>query len=373
MCRLTINASNLHAGGGIQVAVSVISEISLMKVDGIEISVIVSSEVDQNLRDTKFIAQSFRSYSVLNTYGISALWSTLSSVLKNSDVVFTVFGPLYLRQNKWINIVGFAQPWIIYPNNVLYKKMGVFRKMLLKVKYMIQSYFYKQSDELVVELEHVKVGLTKELGISSESISVIPNCVNSVYYDKTQWVSINCKRSKRFSLGYIARDYPHKNTDILPKVKSILKNKYSIDVDFYVTLSDSEWNKKSDLFRSSIVNAGVLSVSECPSFYASVDAVIFPSLLECFSATPIEAIIMKKPLFASDREFVRNVCGQHAFYFDPEDPDDISRVIAKYINNDLVQSSHKLDEAEIYISRLSNARSRADEIIRIVGNYCAKL
>ena len=64
-----------------------------------------------------------------------------------------------------------------------------------------------------------------------------------------------------------------------------------------------------------------------------MDAIIFPSLLECFSATPLEAMAMEKPFFASDREFIRDVCSDYALYFDPEDPISAANVINDYLEN----------------------------------------
>jgi glycosyltransferase involved in cell wall biosynthesis len=81
-----------------------------------------------------------------------------------------------------------------------------------------------------------------------------------------------------------------------------------------------------------VVNIGALDVAQCPSFYLQLDGVLFPSLLECFSATPLEAMAMKRALFVADRPFNRDVCGDAAFYFDPLDPGSAANAIAAFIN-----------------------------------------
>ena len=55
---------------------------------------------------------------------------------------------------------------------------------------------------------------------------------------------------------------------------------------------------------------------------------LFCSLREAFSATPLEALQVGLPLFASDRDFVRSVCGDAATYIDPLDAKAAARTIA---------------------------------------------
>ncbi len=42
--------------------------------------------------------------------------------------------------------------------------------------------------------------------------------------------------------------------------------------------------------------------------------VFIPTLLEVFSATYLEAMLMKKPIIASDLEFSRDICGESAYF-----------------------------------------------------------
>ena len=58
-----------------------------------------------------------------------------------------------------------------------------------------------------------------------------------------------------------------------------------------------------------------MSLAQCPSYFKELDGIILPSLLECFSATPLEALIMGKPIFLSDRQFNKDVVGDFYFYF----------------------------------------------------------
>jgi glycosyltransferase involved in cell wall biosynthesis len=70
-------------------------------------------------------------------------------------------------------------------------------------------------------------------------------------------------------------------------------------------------------------------MQDVPRLYASVDALLLPTLLESFSQTYIEAMHFGKPIFTSDRDFAHDVCGDVAFFFDPHDPGDIVRTLVR--------------------------------------------
>lgn len=369
--KIAINACGLHSGGCIQVAASFLDELCSLEVRYLEFHIYASSEIDKNLRKINSKIVLHENYKVFNTHGLTAFFSGLNEELADFPLVFTIFGPNYLRRQPGIQIVGFAQPWII--DKSAYHILSLKDKIKLCIKFFIQSLFFRRADKLVVELEHVKTSLVKS-GIAKEAdIEVAHNCISSLYLDPSVWEPLaNSIEKRNYTVGYVGRDYAHKNTKILPTVKKILKRKHGLDVDFYVTLNDGEWAAKPDDFRENISNVGALSVAQCPSFYEAVDAVIFPSLLECFSATPLEAMAMNKPLFASDRGFVRDVCGDLAFYFDPLNPESAADVIAEYITNRNGKDEARLAAAREHVLNFSSARGRAERYLEIIRKALAE-
>lgn len=369
--KILINAANLHSGGGVQVASSFINELPFLSNSIIKsFDVIVSSEVDKNISQStrKF----FKNYNIYNIFGLKNYKKNLG-IFDNYDLVFTIFGPCYYNI-KGLSIVGFAQAWIIYPDNECYKLLSFSEKFKLKIKYFLQKIFFNRSDFLIVELEHVKNRLVELEMFSKDNISVVYNTVSNVYFSPEKWEKIKIMPSNKIKIGLISRDYFHKNTNILPKIKEILKNKYNQDVDFYVTFNEEEWLNKSSSFQENIINVGPLKVNECPNFYEEMDAIIFPSLLECFSATPLEAMIMKKPLFASDRAFIKDVCLDFAFYFEPTDPESAAAVINVFIENkNIIELDIKLTAAQNHAKNFSSARQRAVKYTQIIENFLNKV
>lgn len=365
--RVVINASNLHVGGGIQVATSFLTELSCHPEAG-HYHVIASTAVHNELVAVEACLERFASYRIFDTFGISALWSGLRSVMKQADVVFTVFGPLYLLRQRARSVVGFAQPWVIYPDNEVYAAMSWRERLITRLKYKLQGSFFAQADDLVVELGHVRSALIAAGLKPPDRVHVVPNCVNAVFFKPEQWREVTLQlRTPALKIGFVGRAYPHKNLWILPAVKHLLRSRHHIDVDFYVTLNPSEWNGASDDFRQVVVNAGPLTLGQCPNFYMQMDGVIFPSLLECFSATPLEAMVMKKPLFASDRVFVRQVCAEHAHYFEPTRPEHAAEVIAAYFQQDRRTAGEAIEAAHRHVEQFSDAGTRARRYLQLLS------
>ena len=365
--KVLINASNLHSGGAVQVAVSFLNELIHLK--QVDIDVIVSSKVHRELKSINAEVERFSSYNIYDTSGFSALIDfKFTNIILSYGTVFTIFGPLYTWKKPKNSIVGFAQPWIIYADNEIYKSYGFLYKVIVRLKYSIQKYFYFKSDKLIVELEHVKKEL-KKLEKKKESV-VVNNCISSIYSTSEQWQPIEYARIDQniVLLGIVTRDYPHKNLNILPYVAEILKHTYKMDVRFLVTLTNEEWLKRDDRFHAYVDNVGSISIAQCPSFYNLLDGVIFPSLLECFSATPIEAMIMKKPVFASDRLFVKQACEDFVNYFDPIEPDSIAESIYKYFLKKKSQNLNFIENAYNQALKYNNPSERAKKYIKIINH-----
>ena len=373
MKKILINASNLHNGGGVQVATSFLLELSELDFDlGCEIFLYVSSIVDENLKSTGFKSSKFKNYRILNIFGIRALDPRIAKNFSGFDLTFTIFGPLYLPKKIPNHIIGFAQLWILEPKNEISEKLRIFKRVSLQLKYLIQWVFFKIScARLIVEIDHVKRKLVDFKKFPEDRVDVVFNCVSPIYREEAKWLKIDSLKLRDFSgvirLGYVSRAYPHKNLEVLFDVAKNLKKITKLNFEFFVTLNEDEWAKFSPDFRSEIKNIGPLNVAQCPTFYQSMDGVVFTSLLECFSATPLEAMIMRRPLFASDRDFVRDCCADHAIYINPLDPVDIATKINEWFSVESKDSQVRcIEQAYKHVASLPNSRDRAINYVDII-------
>ncbi|EWH04884.1 hypothetical protein AT00_17125 [Pseudoalteromonas lipolytica SCSIO 04301] len=329
---ICINASNLHVGGGVQVAASFINELFLSDLD-YQIFCVVSVEVSNVLYYQKkpdniniFVLDA---NGPLDTFKKTFLFRRFFKQYRITTV-FSVFGPTYLLVPKNIkHIVGFANAWILFPKSKAYSLMGVKSRILKRFRYFIYELdFLFNSDELVVETKTVAKELSNTLFLAKKKNYVVENCVSSIYESKELWKVIDYERPVvDLVFCTIANDYIHKNLDIIPQVARVLRDKYNLTTQFIVTLKPESYEKKTSDFKSCTFNLGVILPSQCPYIYLASDAVFLPSLLECYSANYPEAIFMEKLIFTSNLPFAHEACGDSAFYFDPLDPNDIAKVI----------------------------------------------
>ncbi|UTV26970.1 glycosyltransferase [Photobacterium atrarenae] len=364
--RIVINAANLHIGGGIQVAVSFLEELAYLISSGyidddIKFSVVCSDEVCSNLSETVNM-DVFEKFTNENIYGFRKPKPSVLDLFKGYDVAFTVFGPSYYKLPSRVNICGFAQAWIAYPNNLAYRKLSLIQTLKSRLKFSLQWHFFKQSDFLVVEQEHVKQALIRNRAFDESKIGIAHNCVSSMYLVQPEKCSGKIDNKSKIKLGVMGRGYPHKNLALLPEVAIILREKYDFDVDFLFTLTQAEMNHYSFEKISNFYTVGALKVDECVDFYSKIDGLVFPSLLECYSASPVEAMALKVPVFASDLDFVKNVCCDHAFYFDPLDPENIAKTIAEGLS-DIAQLESNVKRAYAHVKSLPTSLDRAKRYV----------
>lgn len=353
--RVLVDASNLRVGGGVQVAASLVDELMSLREDDnaraehpvldlIEFS--LSPEVFRNLTSDvssrKIVVERSHWYKPGIWLGRSRDW----------DVQLTVFGPRYGRRRAPLTITGIADGTSIYawPDGVDRGSYLVRLKRALRSR--VSRALFKNESLLVSESASLLTEFQQRMGYPEDRGFVVSNSVSRAVSDPDRREQLGRNLRDGVSpetvlLAYVARFYPHKNHKVLPRVRDLLLDD-GLDVRFVVTMTDEEWESAPDQLRRSCINAGVVSVSRIGDLNLQCDGAIFPSLLESYSATPVESLVMGLPLFASDRPYVRDTCQDAAVYFDPLDPIDIAARI-----RETLADSEKLEELAAGRARVS--------------------
>lgn len=372
--RLLINAANLHIGGGIQVACSLINEIlenrDFFKDDSILI--LASSEV---YRSIFFPVQASGNIKVkcLNYYGPRGGFNFRRQLINeiidfNAESVFSVFGPSYLYNLPVKHFVGFANAWLVSPNEKLYKSMSYKQRFFSKFKY----FFYKlslclESTILITETDLMKLKISKDWILKRKNVFVVSNCHSSIYNDRRQWKKIEIpKFDCDLVLCTISSNYFHKNINVIGDVAKILDNKFDLVAKFIVTLPDEVYESKSNDFKNYTFNLGPVLPEQCPYVYEEADALFLPTLLETFSASYPEAMVMNVPILTSDLDFARDICKDSAIYFDPTDSYDIADKIYNFASDDSLRLN-KIIKAKDLLSKMPNSSQRLHQILNIIN------
>ncbi|EMX8645410.1 glycosyltransferase [Providencia stuartii] len=362
-----IFCGNLHCGGGVQVATSFIQEIvNIDKLDNFDL--IISTTVSNELKKLSVDLSSFNHVYIMDFYGFRKNNKFVRKKEKYSTC-FVVFGPIYYNLNSKKYIVGFAQPWIAYNKNDVYKKINFIEKAKNKLAFYIKDIIFKKYKELIVEHQHVKNALIKKRYKSK--IHVVSNTYSSIFDQESKWDIVHPPEKmdkNKITLGYIGKAYLHKNLEILKDANKILINEYNVNVNFLFTLDNKDMNKLKFTEEKNFFSIGTISLNQCPNFYKLIDALIFPTMLECFSASPIEAMKMKIPILASNYIFMKEICKDAAIYFDATSSEDIAKKIIYFIENrEKIILDHK-ESAKKILASIPTSKERAVHYLKIINS-----
>ena len=381
--RVLIDAANLHSGGGVQVAASFLDELAMLRNDAdalatypwlsdvrVEASPTVCANIaPETARDLGVVERARHAKSV-------DAWRESPT----HDVAFTVFGSAYGRRRGRYQISGFADGTSIYDVPELASVGNAKTRAASAVRRALSRLTFSRADELVVEAPHVREQLERAWKYPATRVHVVPNTVNGVFTQgepapSSPKASCGPQAQRDGSDGnssptksgwlYVTRSYPHKNLEFLGEVGEALHAHGVDDVIFTLTLREDEWNALSQKTRKHCRTVGSVTVDALPSLYRGAEGSVFPSLLESFSAAPLEAIHCDLPLVASDRQFVRDVCGDAAVYADPSDADAWARAIIALRTDSELQGRLAAARAQV-VERSTTPRQRAAEYVRII-------
>lgn len=160
-------------------------------------------------------------------------------------------------------------------------------------------------------------------------------------YEGVNYQILESKDNKKFVekfnnfFIYVGNFYPHKNVDKLIEAFRGLDKKYKLILlgpDDYFT---NKTLKCIDTFKLSknIVLIKNPTLSDLIFFYKNANALVHPSLSEGFGLPLIEAAYFNCPIIASDIKVFKELLGNNYLSFDPNDTDDITKKINKFIEN----------------------------------------
>ncbi len=365
---IIINTSNLYVGGGLQVAISFINELNLLKLKHtyhIFLSKAVSKQIDQSIFSENFIFYLIEHSPASLKYRRRVLKQMcyLERDIQ-PDIVFSVFGITYWKPNT-THIMGFALGWLVNPKSLAFNLFDFKKRIRLKLNILYKSFFLKNSaDYYITETEDAKIKLSIIKKIQKKNIFVVGNTY-SRHFDSlvNKVIEIPESHSSEFKFITICHNFPHKNLKIIKEIiPFLLKQKKPFK--FILTIDQASYESLFAGLTDYVTTLGTINVDLCPSLYQQCDALFLPSLLECFSASYPEAMKMNKPILTSDLSFAHDICQDSAIYFDPLDPKNISEKIIKLMNNKELQNS-LIKKGQQRLSQFETAHSRAKKYIKI--------
>ena len=320
MKKVLIDASTIRAGGGIQVSLSFLNDLIKLKKSNL-FDLYLSKELFEACKREKI--KIYKNFNLVRLRNLPYLFSIFYQILwyQKYDKVFNIFGPPYFLFKPKKIISGFARTQFFFPN--IYWKSPKYNSLVQIIKKFIQIYFFKRVDEIVTESKSVSLKFKRILK-TKKKMHVVYNCLSKDFLNGTQKIKFLKKNNnQKLKLLYVGANYPHKNLEILGRIHHQFYKKTNQKILYLLTLSIEDFNKLPSIIKNNSHNFGIISQKKLKNLYKEANAVIFPSLAESFSISPIEALYCGKPLIASNRAFVREFCKNIPFYFDPHNEKDL--------------------------------------------------
>lgn len=174
---------------------------------------------------------------------------------------------------------------------------------------------------------------------NSQGMKLMPNAIPAFSVGDNSVTSVPQRLrsyADRLRLICLSRYYPHKNLEgILDMFQTYRQDLRGVVV--FLTMTSAQHSGARRLLAridrlglsDHIVNVGPIEQCEIPACFRACDALLFPTLMESFSATYLEAMSLGLPILTSDLDFARDVCGPAALYFDPWSATSMKQAVLK--------------------------------------------
>lgn len=208
---------------------------------------------------------------------------------------------------------------------------------------------------IITQTQVMKDHLCGRYGIDPGRVAIIPNALSPVERGENgdAWPSNRNEGAMPFTFLCLAHYYAHKNIDIILDAAERLQDYTHQLANYVITIAPHQHPGARRLLarlhsadpNGTVKNIGPVPRRMLPEVYRSADALIFPTLLESYSRTYLEAMRFGLPILTSDRDFAHHLCGDAAIYFDPLDADSVARAMARV-----------MEDAEVHQHLVENGR-----------------
>lgn len=368
--KIIINTTNLKVGGALQVAISFIYE--CINFDENEYFIFLSPSMFQEIQQDKF-PNYFTFYQFDNPSRLILFDKTINELNEeekkiNPDIVFSIFGPTYWKPRSK-HVMGFANGLYLYDESPYFNSFSFSDKIKFKLKKEYHKLLLKSNaDFYILQTEDMKKRFSKFVAKEEDIMQVVSSRYDSIFEQTINDLNLlPYKDEDEFWFVTISAYYPHKKLDLINDLVSLIK-KENLNIKFILTLSDEITEQHFKNVKEYIINLGPVKLEECPYIYTNADALFLPTLIESFTASYPEAMIMKKPILTSHYSFAKTVCKDAALYFDPYDINDIMNQIRKIYTDKKLYADLVTKGLDI-VKGLPSSKERAHQYL----NICKKV
>ena len=198
-----------------------------------------------------------------------------------------------------------------------------------------------KSENIFVPSETVKNLLISEWDVDKNKIVVTPEAIDDdlLFLEKkvnTSKINIVLEKFgiRASFIFYVGNAHPHKNVEGLIKAFVLLKQHYK---DIKLVLSGHDhyfWERmKKENTILDVIYTGYINDRELVALYKSAEVFVLPSFEEGFGLPILEAMACSCPVVSSNAGSLKEVGGNAALYFNPNNTNDMVNKIRYVLNN----------------------------------------
>jgi len=197
----------------------------------------------------------------------------------------------------------------------------------------------KKAQKIITPSNATKQEIIDHLKIAENKIDVI---YEAAEISNQKSVVGNQKYGKYFL--YVGNAYPHKNLDRLVQAFKNLAGGSAGNLKLILVGEKDYFYQRLEAENQSdnIIFYGKVSDKELAGLYANAIALVAPSLMEGFGLPVLEAMSLNCLVVASDIPAFKEIAGENAIYFNPQDENDIYLKL-----KDVLENVEKYKQAKI--------------------------
>ena len=228
-----------------------------------------------------------------------------------------------------------------FPQTVSTTKNPVIFKLKRLGYHLIFKNALTRSKKIIVPSNFVKEDLIANCKVNPSKIALIYEAAEEGYLQKTH----HSQLITHHNLIYVGNAYPHKNLEKLLYAFKILNTKYKIlntklilvsPRDVFAQRLVTEIKKRN--LQDKVELLGWQNSAALVKLFAKSTAYVSPSLSEGFGIPALNAMASNLPLICSSIPTYREIYGEAAIYFDPNNPSDIAQKIKKVLEDSKTRS-----------------------------------
>jgi len=232
-----------------------------------------------------------------------------------------------------------------------------YKKQYFYFRYLLPL-IMRNSARILTGSHHTKHLIIKFYKIPEKKISVIPYGVNNFFLNQTP------RQKKLRYILYVGRLSPEKNVEGLIKAFEMLISKFDLNIILKLTGDERKLNFGiSKSVRDKIEFVGHPGDEHLIELYRNALLFVFPSFYEGFGLPPLEAMACGCPVVISNVASLPEVCGDAAYYVDPNNIESIAEGVYKVLTDEALRQS--MIEKGIERAQLLSWEKSAREHIKV--------